>query len=136
MGHNKGGHLLRLEPDGIELFEALPEIKEKFVQAHWYQFCSAFQGHHTEVSMTFAKNFDGYQTQVGNLIIQVSEHSISQPSIYLSMVKDGSKRKKSQGTSTISFSPRITKTQNGARESQIHGSRRNGRTLYQWFKNT
>lgn len=77
MGRSKGGHLLRLEPDRIELFEALPEIKEKFVQAHWYQFCSAFQGIHTEVAMTFAKNFDGYQTQVGNLIIHISEHSIS-----------------------------------------------------------
>jgi hypothetical protein len=46
------------------------------------------------------------------------------------MEKYGSKRNKSQGTSTINFSQKITKPQIGARVSLIHGSRRNGRMLY------
>jgi hypothetical protein len=59
------------------LLEAIPEIIEKFVQVEWYDFCNTFQGHHAEVAMTFKNNFDGFQTQIGDLIIQVSEHSIS-----------------------------------------------------------
>jgi hypothetical protein len=29
--------------------------------------------------MTFTKNFDGFQTQIEDIIIQLSEHSISSP---------------------------------------------------------
>jgi hypothetical protein len=32
MSPNKGGQILRLEPEGIELLEACPEIMQKFVQ--------------------------------------------------------------------------------------------------------
>jgi hypothetical protein len=76
MSPNKVGRILRLEPEGIELLEACLEIRQKFVQGEWFKFCCAFQGHHEEISMLFAKNFDGFQTQVGDVIIHVTEHSI------------------------------------------------------------
>jgi hypothetical protein len=62
---------------GIELLEACPKIMEKFIQGEWFKFCCTFQGHHEEISMLFANNFDGFQTQVGDVIIHVTEHSIA-----------------------------------------------------------
>jgi hypothetical protein len=32
--------------------------------------------HHEQISMLFAKNLDGFQTQVGKVLIHVIEHSI------------------------------------------------------------
>jgi hypothetical protein len=77
MTTKKGGQVLRLEPEGIELLESFPDIMDKFIQGEWFKFCCTFQGHHEEILMLFAKNFNGFQTQVGNVIIHVTEHSIA-----------------------------------------------------------
>jgi hypothetical protein len=56
----KGGRVLILELEGIELLEACPNIMEKFIQGEWFKFCYTFQGHHEEISILFAKNFNGF----------------------------------------------------------------------------
>jgi hypothetical protein len=48
---------------------------EKFIQQEWFNFCCTFQGHHEEISLFFYINFNGFQTQVGDVIIHVTEHS-------------------------------------------------------------
>jgi hypothetical protein len=117
MACSRSGHLVHVEPNEIEILEALPEIGEKFTQEEWYGFCNTFQGHHTGVSMDFAESFDGFQAQVGNLTIQVSEHSISSS---FSFPIDGErwfkKKEIPEKTYAISSSLKIIKIQNGARE--------------------
>jgi hypothetical protein len=77
MSLKKGGQVLRLEPGGIELLQTYLEIMEKFIHEECFQFCCTFQGHHEKISMMFAQNFDGFQTQVGNVLIHVTKHSIA-----------------------------------------------------------
>jgi hypothetical protein len=48
---------------------------EKFIQGEWFQFCYKFQRHHEGISNLFAQNFDGFQTQVGDVLIHVTKHS-------------------------------------------------------------
>jgi len=76
MSQKKGGWVLRLEPKGIKLLEAFPDIIKKFKQGECFKFCCTFQGHHEEISMLFSKNFDEFQTQVGNVIIHVTKNLI------------------------------------------------------------
>jgi hypothetical protein len=40
-------HLNRNEPQGLEIFEAISEIKYIFMKEEWYDFMCAFEGHHT-----------------------------------------------------------------------------------------
>jgi len=49
---------------------------EKFINAGWLEFCYTFQGCHDEVSMLFVQKFDGFKTNVGNVLIYATEHSI------------------------------------------------------------
>jgi hypothetical protein len=49
---------------------------EKFIQGEWFKFCCKFQGHHEEISKLFAHNFDGFQTQVGYVLIHVKSQAI------------------------------------------------------------
>jgi len=58
------------------LFETIPEIRDIFIRGEWYDFIFDFNGHHTEIALIFAQNFDGYQTQVGDVIIHVMKHFI------------------------------------------------------------
>jgi hypothetical protein len=49
---------------------------QKFRDARWFNFCSTLQGYHEKVSMMFEKNFDGFETVVGKVLIHVTEHLI------------------------------------------------------------
>jgi hypothetical protein len=62
MSPKKGGNILRLEPEGIELLQIYPKIMENFIQGEWFQFFCKFQRHHEGISKHFAQNFDGFQT--------------------------------------------------------------------------
>ena len=78
MAPKKVGQVSRLELVGVELLESYPEIMQKFIDGGWFEFCCTSQGHHGEISMLFAKNFDGFQTQVGNVLIQVTKNLIGE----------------------------------------------------------
>jgi len=52
--------LKRSKPQGLELFEAIPKIKDIFVKAEWYDFLCTFEGNHTSLAMMLAKTFDGF----------------------------------------------------------------------------
>jgi hypothetical protein len=76
MAPKKNGQITCLEPEGVELVEAYPQISQKFRDVGWFKFCSTLRGYHKQVSMMFAKNFDGFETVVGKVLIHVTEHSI------------------------------------------------------------
>jgi hypothetical protein len=54
--------LNRTEPQGLELFEAIPKIKDVFIKEKWYDFMCKFEGHHTCLDMMFAQTFYGFHT--------------------------------------------------------------------------
>jgi hypothetical protein len=58
------------------LFEAIPEVKDIFVNDEWYDFLCTFKGHHTGLSMLFTHTFDGFHTMLGDTWIHVIEHFI------------------------------------------------------------
>jgi hypothetical protein len=39
-------------------------------------FICAFNGHHTKIALIFAQNFDGFQTQIGDITIHITKHFI------------------------------------------------------------
>jgi hypothetical protein len=70
--------LNRTEPQGIDLFEAIPEIKDIFIKAEWYDFMFTLEGHHIGLAMLFAQTFNGFQTQLGDTWIHITEHFIGE----------------------------------------------------------
>jgi hypothetical protein len=77
MAPKKSGKIVRLEHEGTELLEAYPQMAQRFKDASWFEFFTTFQGHDEQVSMIFAQNFDGFKVVIGNLLMMVTEQSIS-----------------------------------------------------------
>ena len=73
----KGEAVVHCEPEGAKLLEAFPEYKSMFRKAGWFQFCAKLQDYNYEVARAFAKCLDGYEAQLGDMVIQVSEESIA-----------------------------------------------------------
>jgi hypothetical protein len=65
--------LIRENPTGIELLEAIPKIRDIFMWGEWFNFICAFNGHHKKI-MIFAQKFDGFQTQIGDITIHITKH--------------------------------------------------------------
>ena len=74
---NKSGHLLRVEPSTGDLFEIFPEIAEVFSNANWLTFCLTLKGYHPQIAAVFVQTFNGYEAQVAELTVRVSEDIIS-----------------------------------------------------------
>jgi hypothetical protein len=76
LGHDnttrENWQLNRAEPTGLELFEAIPEIRDVFSRGDWFDFICAFNGHNTKITMIFAQNFDGFQTHIGDITIHIT----------------------------------------------------------------
>jgi len=74
---NKSGHLLRMEPSTADLFEVFPQVAEVFDRAGWLNFCLCLKGYHPEIVSEFVKTFDGYEAQVAELTVRISEDIIA-----------------------------------------------------------
>jgi hypothetical protein len=77
MAPKRRGQVVRLEPEGDELLEAYPQMDQRFRDAGWFKFLTTFQGHDEQVSMEFALNFDGYEVEIGKLLMLVTEQTIA-----------------------------------------------------------
>jgi hypothetical protein len=77
MAPKRSGQVVRLEPEGVELLEAYPQMAQRFRDASWFKFLTTFQGHDEHVSMEFALNFDGYEVEIGKLLMLVTEKTIA-----------------------------------------------------------
>jgi hypothetical protein len=83
MAHKRSGQVVRLEPEGVELLKAYPQMAQRFRDAGWFKFLTTFQGHNEQVSMEFAKKFDGYEVEIGKLLMLVTEQTISKDFIFV-----------------------------------------------------
>jgi hypothetical protein len=73
----RSGQVVRLEPEGVELLEAYPQMAQRFRDVGWFEFLTTFQGHDEQVSMEFSLNFDGYEVEIGKLLMLVIEQTIA-----------------------------------------------------------
>jgi hypothetical protein len=60
MAPKRSGKILKLEPEGVEVLEAYPQMAQRFKDIGWFKFFATFQGHEKHVSMEFAQNIDGF----------------------------------------------------------------------------
>jgi hypothetical protein len=74
---NKGGEIVRFEPQGLQLIDLNLVIRESFVKDGCIIFCENLQGGHMEVKKQFSLNYDGNKTRVRPLDIMVSENTIA-----------------------------------------------------------
>jgi hypothetical protein len=77
MAPKRSGQVVRLEPEGTELLEEYPQMAQRFKDAGWFEFLATFQGYDEQVSMAFAQNFDGFEVEIGNLLMLVTEQTIA-----------------------------------------------------------
>jgi hypothetical protein len=75
--YNKGGNIVRFEPQGLQLINSDPTIRASFEQARCVRFCEKLQGYNMQVTKEFSLNFNGVDTKIGDLQFQVTEESIS-----------------------------------------------------------
>lgn len=57
--------------------EGYPQLKGTLKKAGWLNFIMKFNGHHKEVTKTFARSFDGVEVEIGDIRFSVTESSIS-----------------------------------------------------------
>jgi hypothetical protein len=72
-----GGTLLRKELQDATYLEAHPEAYEFFNNVGCYRFCQKLQGYHQGVTEVFANFFDGFKVQLGPVVMQIDEESIT-----------------------------------------------------------
>jgi len=77
MASKKSGQIIRFEPEGTKILESYPQMAQRFKDAHRFVFFTIFQGHDEQVSMIFEQNFYSFKVVIGNLLMMVTEHSIS-----------------------------------------------------------
>jgi hypothetical protein len=77
MAPKRSEQVVRLEPEGIDLLEAYRQMVQRFRDVGWFEFLTTFQGYDEQVSMEFAKNFNGYEVEIGNLLMLVIEQAIA-----------------------------------------------------------
>ena len=77
MAPKRSGQVVRLEPKGVEILEAYPQMAQRFKDAGWFEFLTTFQGYDEQVSMEFALNLDGHEVEIGKMLMLVTEQTIS-----------------------------------------------------------
>ena len=55
--------------------EGYPQLKGTLKKAGWLKFIKKFNGHHKEVTKTFARSFDGVEVEIGDIRFLVTESS-------------------------------------------------------------
>jgi hypothetical protein len=73
----RSGQVARIEPKGVELLEAYPQMAQRFRYARWFEFLTTFQGYDEQVSMEFALNFDGHEVAIDKMLMLVTEQTIA-----------------------------------------------------------
>ena len=76
---NKGGAIVRFEPQNISAINADPTIRVAFQQVGCMRFCETIQGYHLQLTKEFAKGFDGVKEKLGSLTFPISSQTISEP---------------------------------------------------------
>jgi hypothetical protein len=74
--YNKGGSVLRCEPQTLELVNSDPAFRVSFEQVGCIRFCEKIQGYNAQVTKEFSLNFNGVQSRIVDFTFQVSEETV------------------------------------------------------------
>jgi hypothetical protein len=74
---HKGGSVVRTEPSDMHLFDVEPLIREVLQRVGFLYFCKHMKRGHLEVASEFSLNFDGTNTKVVTLALEVYEATIA-----------------------------------------------------------
>jgi hypothetical protein len=83
-----------------------PESCALFKGVGCYRFCQKLQGYHQGVTKAFAKSFDGFEAQLGPILMKIDEASISTAT---EMPVEGEKWFKTTSIKEIDFRPFLKK---------------------------
>lgn len=61
------GLIVRTEPIAVKFMEGYSQLKKTLKKASWLKFIKKFNGHHKEVTKTFARSFDGVEVEIGDI---------------------------------------------------------------------
>ena len=75
---NPGGLICRLEPNNTEWIMKFPRSAQLMKKAGWFTFCEKLQGYHSQVTMSFIKNYKDEKVQLESLTVRVNEDSIAE----------------------------------------------------------
>ena len=70
--------ICRLEPNNTEWIMKFSRSTKLMKKARWFTFCEKLQGYHSQVTMSFIKNYKDEKVQLESLIVRVNEDSISE----------------------------------------------------------
>ena len=73
-----GGLICKLEPNNTEWIIKFPKSDKLMKKAGWFNFCEKLQGYHSQVTMSFIKNYRDEKVQLENLTVRVNEDSIAE----------------------------------------------------------
>jgi hypothetical protein len=62
--YNKGGNVLRCEPQSLELVNSNPSFRVSFEQAVYMRFYENIQIYNAQVTKDFTLNFNGVHTRI------------------------------------------------------------------------
>lgn len=69
---------VRVEPNKLVIGNEKSGGFKILQKASWIPFLHKFSGYNMEVTRKFVESFDGKKTQIGNLILSITEDFISQ----------------------------------------------------------
>ena len=73
-----GGLICRLEPNNTEWIMKFPRSAKLMKKAGWFTFCEKLQGYHSQVTMSFIKNYKDEKVQLESLTVRVNDDSIAE----------------------------------------------------------
>jgi len=62
--YNKGGSVIRIEPQNSQLVNFDPTIRVSFEQVGCMIFCEKIQGYNVKLTKDFSLDFNGVQTEI------------------------------------------------------------------------
>ena len=71
-----GGLICRLEPNNTEWIVKFPKSAKLMKKAGWFNLCEKLQGYHSQVTMSFIKNYRDEKVHLESLTVRVNEDSI------------------------------------------------------------
>ena len=97
-----GGLICRLEPNNTEWIMKFPRSAKLMKKAGWFTFCDKLQGYHSQVTMSFIKNYKDEKVHLESLTVRVNEDSIAEAIVFRHRERDGLNNRISKEI-TVSF---------------------------------
>ena len=73
-----GGLICRVEPNNTEWIMKFPRSTKLMKKDRWFTLCEKLQGYHSQVTMSFIKNYKDEKVHLESLTVRVNEDSIAE----------------------------------------------------------